>query len=125
MSVRIGDTVFVRDGQTGVVRKRDESSGNIVLETDLKSVQDATHVGVLNGMTPETRTQLTAILDGVKGDSKEPADRVEALRNVLTDIEMDPARHNLARYVRAEMLHIMNTNGLRPREFSINESKTR
>ena len=125
MSIRVGDSVFIRNGQTGIVKARNDASGTLTLDTDLKTVQQETRNGFLNGMTPETREEFNKILDGVKGGTEEPKERVEALQKILGEIEEDPTRHALAGYVRSEMLHIMNTHGIKPRQFSMHESKAR
>lgn len=125
MTVRVGDAVFIRSGIPAVVKDRNEGTGQLRLETDLPAVQKEMRHGYLNGLTPETRQQLYAILDEVKSKSEAPEARIDELRSKLTELELDPKQQMLARYVRAEMVHLMNTYEIRPKEYSYNESKAR
>ena len=125
MSIRIGDSVFIRNGTPAVVKDRDELSGNLTLDTDQAEMQNAVRHGFINGLSQQDRDDFNAVLDEVKDESLDPAQRVETLKEKLAEIETDPSRHMLATYVRSEMMHIMNSHGIRPREYSIHESKTR
>ena len=125
MTIRVGDSVFIRNGTPAVVKNRDEISGLLSLDTKLGEVQDGTRHGFVNGLSIEDREAFNSLLDDVKSDSMDASQRVETLKGRLAEIESDPTRHMLAKYVRAEMMHIMNSNGIRPREYSIHESKTR
>lgn len=125
MSIRVGDAVFIRTGVPTTVKDRDPLSGKLLLEQDpLKVREDARH-GYLNGMSQETRAEFNGILDQVKAETEDPGERVEKLRLRLMEIEEDPRKLHLARYVRAEMTHLMNTYQIRPREFTVHESKVR
>lgn len=125
MSIRTGDAVFIRSGIPATVKDREPLSGKLVLEQDQQKVRGDARHGYLNGMSQETRSELYGILDAVKGETEDPGERVEKLRVKLGEIEEDPHKLNLARYLRAEMTHIMNTYQIRPREFTIHESKVR
>ncbi len=125
MTIRIGDTAFIRNGTPAVVKNRDEFSGLLTLDAELGEVQAATRHGFVNGLSPEDREAFDSLLDVVKSDTMDANDRVETLKLRLAEIESDPTRHLLAKYVRAEMMHIMNSNGIKPREYSIHESKAR
>lgn len=125
MSIRVGDTVFIRNGSPAVVKGRDDASGLLNLDSDVKAVQDQTHNGILNGLSEEARARLTEIIDTAKDASTDPKIRVEKLSSALGELEKDPTQLTLARYVRGEMHFLMNTFGIKPREFSMHESKAR
>lgn len=125
MSIRVGDSVFIRNGTPGVVAGRDDTNGMLRLDTDLKEVQKQTRHGIVNGLSIETRGRFEEILDRVKEDKKDPKERVEALTEILKELELDPANHTLTQYVRSELSFIMNTHGIKPREYSVHESKAR
>ncbi len=125
VSIRPGDAVFVRTGDPLLVKDRDKNTGVATLERDPETVINGTRHGYLNGLEADKRQQLYEILDEVKGSSEDPEERVMKLREVLQEMELDPRNQNLARYVRAEMTHIMNSFGLKPREYSIHESRIR
>lgn len=125
MSIRIGDAVFLRSGQPAIVKDRLKSSGELILENEPKAVQQAFRHGYVNGMTPETRASLNEILDRIKGENKDPAERVTAMQTKLNEIEQDPRNRDLARYLRSEMMHLMNTYSIKPREFKLDEINVR
>jgi hypothetical protein len=125
VSIRIGDAVFVRSGLPTTVKGRDDLTGKLSLELDPATVKDEHRHGYINGLSPENRQSLYEILDKVKADSSDPAERVEVMRQKVEELEQDPRNLHLTRYLKAEMVHIMNTYGIRPREYSIYESKVR
>jgi hypothetical protein len=125
LSIRVGDTVFIRNGTPAVVKNRDEQTGVLTLDSDQKEVQTQTRNGITNGLSEENRAKLQEIMDAAKGETADPAERVERLKNALAEIENDPTQHTLARYLRGEMHFIMNSFGIKPREFSLHESKAR
>jgi|LauGreDrversion4_2_1035121.scaffolds.fasta_scaffold05905_5 hypothetical protein len=125
MSIRIGDAVFLRSGQPAIVKDRLPSSGELVLENDQKAVQQAFRHGYINGMNPETRASLTEILDRIKDESKDPAERVTAMQAKLTELDQDPRNRDLSRYLRSEMMHLMNTYNIKPREFKLDDINVR
>ena len=125
VTIRVGDTVFVRGGIPATVKGRDDKRATLTLEGDLPSVQQNSRNGYINGLTPETRTQVNEILDAVKAETDDPTERTEVLRSKVAELETDPRQQSLAKYLRAEMLHIMNTYGIRPKEYVVNEGKIR
>lgn len=125
MSIRVGDAVFIRSGIPATVKERNQTTGELRLESDTAKTQQDVRHGYLNGMEPEVRGKLYEILDQVKSDSEEPAQRAEDLRRRILDLEQDPRNLPLTKYMRAEMVHIMNTYSIKPTEYSIHESKAR
>lgn len=124
MRIGIGDAVFTRTGDPGVVKGRNTETGVLNLETNLGKVQEQMRHGYINGLTPEKREELYNILDKVK-ENKDPAARVQELGQKLTELEVDPRNHVLTRYVKAEMLFVMNAHNIRPTNFSVDEAKAR
>lgn len=125
MTLRIGDTAFIRGGTPVTVKDRDQVSGQLVLESDPGVVKRETRHGYLNGLSPEVRQQFYEILDEIKGNTEDPGERINVLNAKLFDLEQDPRNIQLTRYLRAEMNHIMNTYNIRPREYTMDESKAR
>ena len=118
MTLRVGDTAFIRGGTPVTVKDRDPHSAQLVLESDPDVVRQQTRHGYLNGLSPEVRQQFYEILDTVKGDSEDPETRINQLNTKVAELEQDPRNLQLSRYLRAEMNHIMNTFNIRPREYS-------
>lgn len=125
MTLRIGDSVFIRSGDPAIVKSRDPATGKLRLDQEYAHVQHEMRHGYINGLPAEDREQLYRILDEVKGDTTDPRERVEKIGAHLAEIESDPTRLPLTRYLRAEMAHIMNTHNIRPREYTANEIKAR
>lgn len=123
MSLRVGDAAFVRTGLPAIVKERNADTGNITLETDLKTFQKDMRHGILNGIPEEQRPALYEILDGIKQQSKDPNERVAELSARLEELEKDPRNYLLSRYVKAELTHYMNTYGIRPKFYEVHESK--
>lgn len=122
-SIRTGDAVFVRTGNPGIVKGRDEMTGKLELDTDMPTVQKDMRHGYINGLKVEERAKLNEILDAVKGDAKEPRERIDMLQGRITELEEDPRNLPLVRYLRAEMTHLMNSHGIQPKQYSAHEAK--
>lgn len=125
-NLRIGDAAFLRTGTPAVVKDREPVTGKLKLEEDRVKVHEATRHGYLNGIEPDKRAEFYKILDEVKADTvDDPATRVEKLQTRVSELEADPTQRVLARYLRAEMVHIMNSHGLKPKEYVVDESIVR
>ncbi len=125
MSLRVGDTAFMRGGSPTIVRDRDPITGKLQLESDTEKIKEDSRHGYLNGITPENRQVFYDILDQVKSDSEDPEERVTQLAGRLAELDQDPHNMQLAKYLRAEMVHIMNTHAIKPKEYSVHETKLR
>jgi len=128
MAFKVGDAVFTRSGQPALVRDRSKTNGQLVVDTELPAVKEGMRHGYLNGLDPTLRDELYQVLDEVRGASEDltdPRERVEALKLKVEELEKDPTRQQLTRYVKAEMVHLMNTHGIKPREFTIPETKAK
>ena len=125
MTIRIGDTAFIKQGHAAIVKGRVQDTGQLELKVDTPEVQRDTRHGILNALTPEVRKELYAILDQVKADTQVPGERLDQIREKLTEVEKDPRNFVLAKYLRAEMGHLINTHNIKPKEYSVYESKAR
>jgi uncharacterized membrane protein len=123
--IRPGDTVFVRSGEPMTVLQRDAATGVTKLERDPETIKNNTRHGYINGLSLENRKIFNEILDEVKSNTEIPEERVQKLRDHLSEIEQDPKQMILARYLRSEMIHIMNSHGLKPKEFTVHDSRVR
>lgn len=125
MNIRPGDAVFIRNGEPGIVRERDQTTGKLKVDTDIQAVKHETRHGYLNGLTPDQRQVFNTILDEAKQSSEDPSSRIAHLDAKVQELEQDPKQQGLARYVKAEMIHIMNSHNVKPREYSVQETKIR
>ena len=124
MTVRMGDIVFGDLGRPALVKDRNGVTGELKVEDNRKEVGREMRHGYINGIRPEARGELYEILDEAK-ETENPKERTDLLRQRLEEVEKDPRRHELAKYLRAEMMHIMNTHGIRPTEYVVDETKVR
>jgi len=125
MDIRNGDAVFLRHGEPGIVKDRNPATGKLTVDTDKQTVKQEMRHGYLNGLSDTQRIELNQILDSVKTTSENPTDRISALETKVRELETDPRQNGLSKYVKAEMVHIMNSHGIKPREYSVQETKIR
>ena len=125
MSIRIGDAVFLRSGLPAAVKDRDPATGQLVLQSEPNAVREQMRHGYINGMSQETRSSLYDILDRIKEKTEDPRERVAEMQLKLNELDQDPHNRDLSRYLRAEMLHLMNTFDIKPREFKLEEFNVR
>lgn len=124
MSYRIGDTVFLSQGQPATVAGRDKTDGNTLIDRSTEEVRKQTRHGVLNGIAPEKREELLGLLDEIK-KNPEPQKRVDELQKKIDELKLDPKNMQFIRYLEAEQGHLMNLSGYRPRIYSTEEHKLR
>ncbi len=125
MDIRNGDAVFLRSGEPGIVKDRSSVTGKLTVDTDNQSVKREMRHGYLNGLSDTQRVELNQILDSVKSSTEDPNERIVVLESKVRELEGDPKQIGLSKYVKAEMVHIMNSNGIKPREYAVQESKIR
>ena len=121
-NIKLGDVVFTGDGRPSVVKARDEKKGNLNLDRTHEALKTSLRHGYKNGLNEEQRSDFNSILDDVK-ELESPMERVEELKSILSELEKDPTKFILTRYVRSELSHIMNTHGIQARLFTVPESK--
>ena len=125
MDIRNGDAVFLRSGEPGIVKDRSQATGKLTVDTDNQNVKREMRHGYLNGLSDTQRVELNEILDNVKSTTEDPNERIIVLESKVRELEGDPKQIGLTKYVRAEMTHIMNSHGIKPKEYSVQESKIR
>ena len=124
MSYRVGDTVFTQSAAPATIIARDEHVGIAKYDKDFNAFQVSARHGVLNGLEQESREQFNAIMDEVT-QNKDNELRVETLRNKIEELSLDPKNFRLTQYLDGEVKHLMNVKGVKPRFFSIDESKAK
>ena len=124
MSYRVGDSVFVNQGQPSVVIGKDEKKGTVTLDRSQEAVRASTRHGYLNGIAPERRDEFLGIMDEVK-KHEDPAMRIEMLQKRIDELDVDPRNQQFVKYLEGEKNHIMNVTGYRPRVYRADEYKLR
>ena len=115
----------MRSGDPLTVLERDSATGITKLDREPGNVKHNSRHGYINGLSRENRKIFNEILDDIKASTADPEERIQKLRDHLNEIEGDPRQLILARYLRSEMVHIMNSHGLKPKEFTMHDSRVR
>lgn len=122
MGFKVGDTYFNRDGRPGVVITRDLKNQALVVEKDGPQFEDTRAFGYINGLKEEERQEYRSILKTMK-EKPEISERVTWLQGQIEELKQDPRRHVLTRYLESELSHVMNSEGIYPRTYMIDETK--
>lgn len=120
MSYQVGDLVFQRSGQPGLLVARDKENNSLVLDTKSEKLQKAQKYGYINGLSPNVRAEYEGVIDDVR-QSSEPKKRLEHLKTAIDGLGDDPEKFALRRYLKSEMAHIMNTFRIRPESYQVDE----
>ncbi len=123
MVSRVGDSLFNRAGNSGFVVSRDAKKETLDVAQSGPEWEKGRRYGFINGMELEQRKEFESVIDEVRklDDSKE---RVDYLHKQIETLKEDPRRNVLTRYLQGEMAHIMNSEGISPRIYTIDEEKT-
>jgi len=122
MALRVGDSAFTREGRPAAIKNRDPNSSQLTLSLKKADISDATRHGYINGLSKESRVNFNKVMDNLK-KIEDPKERVGQMKLQLDQIEQDPQNYNLAKYLRSEMMHIMNSYGIKPTEFTIDAAR--
>ncbi len=123
MVSRIGDSLFNREGHPGFVVNRDIKKQTLQVETEGPDWEKGRRYGFVNGLEPSQREDYENIIDQMR-ERSETRERVDFLHDQIETLKQDPKRGVLTRYLQGEMAHIMNSEGIAPRIYSIDENKT-
>ncbi len=122
MGFKIGDSYFNRDGYPGVILARDQKTDQLIVEKDGPNFNKTRNIGYINGLSPQERGEFESIITKVR-EEKDPRERVAMLQVLVEQLQNDPKKQVLTRYLEGEMSHIMNSEGISPRIFKIDETK--
>lgn len=123
MSFSIGDTVFDKKGRPGTVVGRDDKA-QLVVDKKEETYQQARRRGFVNGLKEEQRVKFNEIIDQVLA-KEDVHDRIDQLNEKIDEMRTDPRNHVVTRYLEAEMLHMMNSEGIHPRTYKVQELSVR
>ncbi|MBC7658497.1 MAG: hypothetical protein H7249_02185 [Chitinophagaceae bacterium] len=123
MVSRVGDSLFNREGTAGFVAGRDPKKETLQVAISGPEYEKGRRYGFINGLEPNQRKEFEVIIDNMR-DRKGSRERVDFLQDQIETLKADPKRGVLTRYLQGEMAHIMNSEGIAPRIYSIDETKT-
>ncbi len=121
MRVNPGDTVYDAKGRPGVVVKTDPLTGQIEAEKSGEQFEKTRRLGFINGLNPSDRNAFREVMTEMRA-IKDPEKRIAAFSQKLAEVEADPSKLHLARYLRAERSHLMFSSGVYPKSFTVDDS---
>ena len=122
MSFRIGDGVFGVNGIPGIVQSQDRVTGDLQIDTDEKEVAKVHRHGYINGLTPNERDAYNSHLDEVK-QVDDPNEKITAMKAKITELQKDPSKIKMVKYLESELFHIMQTHNISPRFYGVETPK--
>jgi len=118
MSFRIGDAVFGRQGQPGIVVEKDDIQSKLTVDSDKKAIDKNHRHGYINGLKTEQRSQFLEVMDTV-AETKDPHEKMETLQKKIGEARADPKQFHLVSYLESELFHVMNQYQISPRTYKI------
>lgn len=112
----IGDSVFNRFGQPGVVSQRDSLKGTVTIETKGPQIDDVQKRGYINGLSEGERMRFNSVVDRVR-TIEDPVKRVMELQRLIDGIKTDPTQATVVKYLESELAHTMISYKIKPREY--------
>ena len=119
MRFEVGDMIFTRDGRPAVVTGRKET-GHVIVENKGDTFEKTRKFGFSNGLNPKERTEYQKIVKDARQEEA-PEDRVSKIKARVDQIGLDPKNWVLKRYLQGEMSYIMNSEGVHPQTFVLDE----
>lgn len=119
MRFQVGDMVFTRDGRPSLVLGRKET-GHVQLQRKGEQFEEKRKIGIINGLTPDNRVRFEGIVKDLK-QTKDPEVRLSQLQSKVKELGANPKNMVLKRYLEGEMSYIMNSEGVHPKTFEVEE----
>jgi hypothetical protein len=101
MNINPGDVLFLRGGKPSVVKNKDETTGNILVDRELDSARTATPFGIKNGLAPEQREAYQTILSDVS--DKDKHQEIETLYKQVEQFKKEKKDPRLVKYLENEL----------------------
>ncbi len=123
---RVGDPLFSQTGHPGLVDRYDKDKEEITVDRDLSAVDRLHGYGYLKGMSEGVRDGFDEVMDEVRSvDSIDG--KVLTLKDKIQVYEEDPSENQriLARYLKAELAHIMASHHYTPRYYQVESEKAK
>lgn len=117
----VGDTIFNRSGDPGVVIAKNELNGDLDVQNKGEVFEKTRKIGFINGLPVEERKEFESVMVDIRKDPK-PHARVEALTEKIEELKKDPRKFLITKYLNAEKAHIINSEGIKVDGYKINEN---
>lgn len=123
MSLQITDTIFTRQGDPLIIKKKDAQTGKVWVERDSEKIQEELQSGIKNGLGPTEKDQFRSVAWNEKElNAKE---KIESLHHKIEELKSKPNEMSARtlRYLESELSYLMNKNRYFPENYAIEESK--
>lgn len=119
LAIQVGDIVFTRQGKPALVTGRDASNAAVSLDKDLSKVQQASSLGVKNGLSPQQRE----LFESVRKEAVSPDKYQEfvRLRDRIKELKERGSDATVLRYLENELQHLVIREGIAPRDYMVQE----
>lgn len=122
MGLQIGDRVFSRDGRPGLVVGRDKSSKTIEVEQQGEAEKSSRKYGYVRGLAPQDRVVYEKAIDEVRQHNSTD-ERIDALQKKIDELNQDPSKFVLKRYLESELGHILNSEDKLLSNYEVDQDK--
>ncbi len=118
MAFKVGDVSFLSNGQPAVVTKKDEMTGNVIVDRKQEEVKKVHRHGYINGLKEQDRETFIKILDKV-AETGDPKEKIDTIQGQISELEQDPRNYRIVTYLKSEVAHLMNTFNIKPRTYEL------
>lgn len=123
MDYRVGDAIFNYSGRPGIVVDKKLQTGEFVIKPPSESLKEVQKRGYINGLSPAERQDFNEVMDRVR-ELQDPVKKIEELGTQIDAKQGgDVKARQVAKYLNAEMQHIMISNHIQNREYKMDEFK--
>jgi len=122
MSLMIGDVVFSRNGEPGIIRSKDQKNGEFQVDRDFSQVQKSFRHGFLNGLNAEEKNSYLEILDKTRGQGS-IANQVKFLENEINRFSHSSRKVSKSlQYLKNQLTHFRHIHHIKPRYYNMDIS---
>jgi hypothetical protein len=125
MSLKVGDPIFMANSSPGIVKKADMEKGRLNVDVDTEAVAKHFRHGYIKGLDENERLQYDSTLDSIE-EIKNPKEQISALQEKISQLENGTPslqQIKMARYLKAELNHIIQVGKINPRFYEVDAHK--
>lgn len=122
MSIKVSDHIFMKTTKPVVVVGKNEQSGKYIVESEGKKFDQIKTIGFKNGLNEKEKTSLFNLMKEIKNE-KNPISKISLLDKQLESMGNDQGNSKLKRYIESEKAFIINSFGVTPRTYEIDENE--
>ncbi len=124
MGLQVGDVVFDTKGRPAVIVDRNAQNESVQAERQGENFEAGRRRNFINGLNPKERETYNAVIDEIT-EKTDPQDKLRTIMDRIAELKPDPRNHIVTRYLEAQAAHVMNSEKINPRVYSIDEDSVR